>query len=347
MASGIGERKADHLDLCATDAVAFRETTTMLECVRLLHQSLPELSLDEIDLGTSLLGKRLRAPLVIAGMTGGHERAREINRGLAALAEARGYAFGVGSQRAMHLDDALADTFEVREVAPGALLLGNLGVVQAKELSTARVRELVRRIGADALCVHLNPAMELIQAGGDRDFRGALETLRRLAGELDVPVVAKETGNGLSRSTIAKLASVGIRTVDTSGAGGTSWVGVETLRAASDAAALGRALWDWGVPTAVSVAYARERGLDAIATGGIGSGLDVARALALGARAAGVARGAYRAYVDGGTEGATRHFEGIERELRSVMLLTGSRTPRDLADAEKVVVAPLRDFLAP
>ena len=161
MTDEIRQRKADHLDLCATDQVAFRGQTTLLSQVRLVHQSLPELSLDELDLSTELLGKVLRAPLVIAAMTGGHERAEEINRTLAGIAERRGYAFGLGSQRAMVLRPEAASTYRVRDVAPTALVLGNVGVVQAREMPTADVARMVEAIGADALCVHLNPAMEI------------------------------------------------------------------------------------------------------------------------------------------------------------------------------------------
>ena len=162
MTDDIHQRKADHLDLCATDQVAFRGQTTLLEEVRLIHQSLPELALDELDASAELLGKTLRAPLVIAAMTGGHERAQEVNRTLAGIAERRGYAFGLGSQRAMLKSPGAAESYRVRDVAPNALILGNVGVVQAREMSTQAVADMVGAVGADALCVHLNPAMELI-----------------------------------------------------------------------------------------------------------------------------------------------------------------------------------------
>src|SRR4051794_40901015 len=170
--SGIGQRKADHIELAAKGDVGFLRTTTLLECVRFVHDALPELHADAIDTSLTLLGKSLRAPIVIAAMTGGVERAESINRELAAIAEARGYAFGLGSQRAMHLDAGKGRTYRVREVAPSALVLGNVGIVQARQMSTAEVRALVTDVGADALCVHLNPAMEIVQPGGDRDFRG-------------------------------------------------------------------------------------------------------------------------------------------------------------------------------
>lgn len=345
MTADIHQRKADHLDLCATDAVQFRERTTLLEHVRLVHQSLPDLALDDLDLSVELLGKRLRAPLVIAGMTGGHERAAEINRGLASIANERGYGFGLGSQRAMHRDKGTTWTFAVRDVAKDVLLLGNVGVVQARDMSTAEIADLVGAVGADALCVHMNPAMELVQPGGDRDFRGGLDTYRRLVEELPVPIVAKETGNGISHETAVRLRTVGVKTVDTSGAGGTSWVGVETLRAEGHAKALGERLWDWGVPTAASVAFSARAGMTVIATGGIRTGYDVARALALGATAGGIARQAYQAYLAGGREGAESFFDLVEQEIRAVMLLTGSRTVGDLRTAPRIVTGELRDWI--
>ena len=341
MSSEIGRRKDEHIALASSDAVAFRERTTLLEQVTLIHDSLPELALDEIDLRTELLGKTLRAPIVIAAMTGGTERAGSINRELAAIAEARGYALGLGSQRAMQKDPSVAATFRVRDVAPTALLLGNLGVVQARDESTSEIAELVASVGADALCVHMNPAQEMVQPGGDRDFRGGLETFAKLVGELSVPIVAKETGCGVSARVAKALRDVGVETIDVSGAGGTSWVAVETLRADGAARALGERFWDWGIPTAVSVAWVSRAGLAPIATGGIKSGLDVARAIALGARAAGIARPVLQALQGGGRAGAEAFLDQIEAELRTAMLLCGAGTLDELRTAPRVLGAEL------
>ncbi|MBT8450673.1 MAG: type 2 isopentenyl-diphosphate Delta-isomerase [Deltaproteobacteria bacterium] len=346
MSADIEQRKADHLDLCATDEVAFRERTTLLECVRLVHQALPEHSFDSIDTRVRLLGKELRAPLLIAAMTGGHARAAEINQALASIADEQGYAFGLGSQRAMQKRPETAWTYQVRKRAPDVLLFGNVGVVQARDLSTEAIAEMLAEVGADALCVHMNPAMELVQPEGDRDFSSGVETFQRLWAELDVPVIAKETGNGVSREVAARLRAVGIRHADTSGAGGTSWVGVETLRADAEGRALGEALWDWGVPTAASVRYCVEAGMTTIATGGIRTGMDVARAIALGASCAGIARTVYRAFLDGGENGARSFLQGIERELRSIMLLCGAKTIEELQQAPRVVTGELRDWIA-
>lgn len=322
--------------------MAFRGRTTLLEQVQLIHQSLPDLHVDEIDLSTELLGKTLKAPLVIAAMTGGTDRAGEVNRDLSMLAERRGYGFGLGSQRAMQKKPETAWTYQVREWAPNVLLMGNIGTVQAAACKTEAVAQLIREIGADALCIHMNPAMELVQPGGDRDFRGGTDAFRRYVDELEVPVVAKETGNGISRQTAERLRGVGVQHIDVSGAGGTSWVGVETLRATGSARVLGELLWDWGVPTAASVMHSAACGLTAIATGGLATGLDVARAIALGANAGGIARHVFKAYSEGGIEAAEAFFDDVESQLRAVMLLTGCRNVKALQQAPKFLGQDLR-----
>lgn len=346
----IGRRKADHLALCATDEVAFRTKTTLLECVKLVHDALPEVDADSIDTSVMLLGKRLRAPIVIAAMTGGTEEAARVNRELSSIAEERGYGFGLGSQRAMHVRKETTDSYEVRAVAPTTLVLGNLGIVQAKAMSTKEILAMAERVGVDALCVHLNPAMELVQPGGDRDFRGGLDTIARLLTDLPIPIVIKETGCGLSRKVGGRLRRMGVRHVDVSGAGGTSWVAVETKRAqaASDdrARGLGEAFWDWGIPTAVSVGWLAPLGFESIiATGGISSGLDVARAIALGASAAGIARPVLKALTTGGREGALAFLDRVETELRTAMVLTGSKDVWTLRKVPRVIDAELRQWL--
>jgi isopentenyl-diphosphate delta-isomerase len=344
----IADRKADHIDLCATGPVGFRDKRTLLADVELLHDALPELDVDAIDTRTTLFGKTLRAPILIAAMTGGTPRAATINRQLAAIAEELGYGFGLGSQRPM-LDDPDDPSYQVREVAPTCLLLGNLGAVQARKVGVECVETLAAAVGADAMCLHLNPAMELIQSDGDRDFRGIVETLTRCAETLPIPVVAKETGCGISPQTAARLAGCGVCHVDVSGAGGTSWVAVETERAEAEARSLGEALREWGIPTAASVVYARrtEPGFDSIiATGGIGTGLDIARAIALGASAAGMARPVLKALERGGTDEVRKLLAGVERELRSVMLLVGAANIEELSLAPYIVRGELRDWLS-
>jgi isopentenyl-diphosphate delta-isomerase len=349
--SSIGQRKDDHLALCAEGDVGFRRVSTLLECVRLVHDALPDMALEDVDTSISLFGKKLRVPLVIASMTGGTEEAARINRELASIAEERGYGFGLGSQRAMHVRPESTTTYRVRDLAPRTLVLGNVGVVQARAMATPDLRRLIEEVGADALCVHLNPAMEIVQGGGDRDFSGGLETIARLVADLGFAVIVKETGCGLSPAVGKRLREVGVRHVDVSGAGGTSWVGVETKRAAAigdeSARRLGEALWDWGVPTAAAVALLAPLGFETIvATGGIGTGLDVARAIALGASAAGIARPVLRALSAGGRQGAMALMDTVESELRAAMLLTGSRDLAALRRAPRVMVGELGSWIA-
>jgi isopentenyl-diphosphate Delta-isomerase len=342
----IAKRKADHLEVAASGRAEFVKST-LLEHVHLTHQALPELALDEIDLSTVLAGKRLAAPLVITGMTGGTAEAAAVNRDLARAAQAAGVALGLGSQRAMAEHPELARTYQIRDIAPDVVLFGNIGGVQAIAMGPARVVALATQIGADAICVHLNPGQELIQDRGDRDFRGVRDAIARLVAASPVPVIVKETGCGLSVEAARALIAAGVHTVDVSGAGGTSWVAVEAVRAAegSDAAALGAELWDWGLPTAVSVVGCARAGLDVIASGGLRTGHDVARALALGARAGGMAAPMLRAQRAGGTAAVTALIGRVVAAIRAVCLLTGSRTVRDLARAPRHLGAPLRAYL--
>jgi isopentenyl-diphosphate delta-isomerase len=344
--AAISSRKVDHIALCATEDVGFHGTTTLLECVRLLHDALPDLDFAALDPSISLFGKKLKLPLCIASMTGGTEEATRINRDLAAVAEARGLAFGVGSQRAMLTRPESAPTYHVRGVAPSTVVLGNLGVVQARDMKTADIRKLTDAIGADALCIHLNPAMELVQPGGDRDFSGGLAAIARIVQELPIPVIVKETGCGISASVAKRLKNVGVVHVDVSGAGGTSWVGVETKRAEAQndapSKALGDSFWNWGIPTAASLGMVAGVGFETIfATGGIKSGMDIARAISLGAHLGGIARPMLQAVREHGEKGAHAFVDAIEAELRAAMLLTGSQNVSALRKAEKVIVGEL------
>ncbi len=340
------ERKNSHLDLCAHEEVEFHGKSTLFEDVDLIHNALPELAVTDLDLTVQFMGKRLRAPLLITGMTGGTEEAFAVNRDLAAIAERCGIGFGLGSQRVMQRDAATAWTFAVREFAPSTLVLANIGLIQAVEQPTAELQRLVAQVGADALCVHLNPAQELIQAEGDRDFRGGYATLKRLCRDLGVPVIAKETGCGISRAVGEGLQRAGVRCVDVSGAGGTSWVRVESLRGNARSRRLGDVFATWGIPTAASLAMLRDSGLELIASGGMRTGLEMAKAIALGARLCGAALPIYRAYRAGGTGAAVALIDEFCDGLAGAMLLTGSRTLADLARQPLVVGERLKAWVA-
>ena len=347
--SDINTRKADHLAITASGAGAFRRGS-LLDEVHLIHQALPELNADDIDLRTPFLGRTINAPLMLTGMTGGTEEAAAINKQLAVVAQTLGIPFGLGSMRAMVVKPELAWTYQVRDVAPDVFLLGNFGVVQAAQMSTAELRSALNIVGANALCIHLNPAQEMAQPGGDRDFRGGIAAITRLQAELGLPIVVKETGCGLSPATVAALDAIGIPAIDVSGAGGTSWVAVEAQRSSPTSVeqAVGQDFWDWGIPTAAAVAWASSQSPKGslIASGGIRTGLDAARALALGADLVGLAQPALRALKEGGPNAATQYLNGIIAGIRSACLLTGSENPKQLRNAQRVLGPELSHWLA-
>jgi isopentenyl-diphosphate Delta-isomerase len=347
--SDINTRKADHLAITASGSGAFRRGS-LLDQVHLIHQALPELNADDIDLRTPFLGHTISAPLMLTGMTGGTDEAADINKQLAVVAQSLGIPFGLGSMRAMVVKPELAWTYQVRQFAPDVFLLGNFGVVQVAQMSTDELRLALDTVGANALCIHLNPAQEMAQPGGDRDFRGGIAAITRLQAELGLPIVVKETGCGLSPSTVAVLDAIGIPALDVSGAGGTSWVAVEAQRSspASVEQAIGQDFWDWGIPTAAAVAWAHDLGAKAtlVASGGIRTGLDAARALSLGADVVGLAQPALRALKEGGPRAAEQYLNGIIAGIRSACLLTGSETAKQLRHAQRIVGPELTHWLA-
>ncbi|HUI25668.1 MAG TPA: type 2 isopentenyl-diphosphate Delta-isomerase [Candidatus Kryptonia bacterium] len=344
--AALRSRKTSHLELCENEEVEYREKTTLFEEVDLLHNALPELALDDLDISVEFLGKQLCAPFLITGMTGGTDDAFAVNRDLARVAERCGIGFGLGSQRLMQRDPETAYSFTVREFAPTALLLANIGIAQAGEQSITELSRLVADVGADALCVHLNPAQELIQPEGDRSFRGGYATLERLCGELGVPIVVKETGCGISLAVGEALRSAGVRHVDVAGAGGTSWVRVESLRGDERSRRLGELFSQWGIPTAVSLAMLRGAGLELIASGGIRTGLEIAKAIALGARVGGAALPVFRAYRARGVDGALGFVDELVSGLKTAMLLTGCRTLADLRRQPLVLGERIKTWLA-
>lgn len=346
MHDDLEQRKSQHLDLVLNGEVEPAQRDPLFSSVRLLHRALPELALGDVDLSTHLCGKELRAPLMILGMTGGTERAARINQDLALLAEEEGIAFGVGSMRILLDQPELLRTFAVGPARP-PLLFANLGAQQLVQRPDAALR-LIELLSADGICIHLNPAQELVQAAGDRDFRGCLDALGVLAGQLGERLLVKETGCGIGPELVRELVARGVRAIDVSGTGGTSWTRVEQLRAADpQARALGELLSDWGIPTAACVASARLAApeLQLVASGGVRSGLDVARAIALGADVAGFALPLVRAHQSGGLEAARAELRGIVVALRSICLLTGSRNLAALRASKPVLLEPLRSWL--
>ncbi len=341
----ISARKLDHLILTSYYNVE-HEATTLLEDVVLVPRAAPEASLDGIDSSIVMMGKRLSAPVIVSGMTGGHPLGGEVNAAIASAVEELGLGMGVGSQRAMLRDPSMLDTYRVvRREAPNALIIGNIGAAQLRDLRVEDVERLVEAIEADALAVHLNVAQELFQPEGDRDFRGVLEAIAWLAERLPVPVIVKETGHSIDPATVSKLVAAGVEYIDVSGAGGTSWVRVEELRARNaglerlaEEAATYR---NWGLPTALAVMAARWAAPHAciLAGGGIRSGLDVVKAVVLGADAATVALPVMRVFAERGERGVRDYLLRLVEEVRKGMLLVGARNIRDLYRAE-LLLAP-------
>jgi isopentenyl-diphosphate delta-isomerase len=352
--ASIVDRKAEHIELVLDKAVEVTASPGW-EDVELVHEALPELDRDDVDLATDLLGSRLRAPLVIAAMTGGHAGALEVNGTLGRAAQRHGLAIGAGSQRAALRDPSLEPTYTaIREHAPDALVLGNIGAAQLiaqgdrPALEEAEVRHLVDMLDADALAVHLNFVEESVQPEGDARARGCAEAIARLVEQLDVPVVVKETGAGMSRATAQRLRAIGVAALDVGGSGGTSFAIVERMRAErqgdSRGVALGEALADWGIPTAVAIVAAASTDLPVIGTGGVRTGLDAAKALALGATAVGVARPLLLAALDGDVA-LDGWIERFLAELSTVLMLAGCARPRELLQRPLVVRGRTRAWL--
>lgn len=325
MKAMLEQRKADHIRINLDQDVS-SSLTTGLERYHFIHQAVPELDLAQVDTATTLLGKRLSAPLLISSMTGGTPRAREINQRLARAAQAYGIAMGVGSQRAGLFHPELAETFRVRDVAPNILLLANLGAVQLNYgYDVEHCREAVDMIGADALILHLNPLQEAVQPEGNTNFSGLLDKIEAICRMLGVPVIAKEVGWGISEQAARQLASAGIAAIDVAGGGGTSWSEVEKRRATSPAQRrIAGRFRDWGIPTAESILMAKRGAphLPIIASGGLHGGVDAAKCIALGACAAGIARPFLKAAAQSDEAAGEAVSETIV-ELRIAMFAAG------------------------
>ncbi len=327
MSGDIETRKKEHIDTVLGEDVSGKGVSTGFERFFFEHVALPELDLGSVDLSTRLFGRRLKAPLLIASMTGGTERARDINRNLAAAAESLGIAMGVGSQRAMIEQPALVASYGVRDVAPNILLFANLGAVQLNHgYGADEARRAVETIGADALFLHFNPLQEAVQAGGDRDWTGLYRKVEELAASLDVPIVGKEVGNGIGAAVAARLVDCGLAAVDVSGAGGTSWSEVEAHRQSDpELRAVAHSFAGWGIPTAAALIDVVRAVPDSpvFASGGIRDGVDAAKAIRLGASLVGTAAPMLEHGVDTAGAAAKRMARMIE-ELRIAAFCVGA-----------------------
>ena len=334
------QRKADHIRINLEEDVNFRALTTGLENYHFLHQALPELNWAEVDPSITFLGKTLQAPLLISSMTGGTEQAAQINRTLAAAAEARGIAMGVGSQRPALEDSSLAASFKVREQAPTTVLLANLGAVQLNYgYGIDHCCRAVDMIEADALILHFNVLQEAVQPEGDTNFRGLLAKVEQVCRTLPVPVIAKEVGWGFAEDTARRLIEAGVAAIDVAGAGGTSWSQVEMYRAKTEVQRRVAATFvDWGIPTSEAIQAARQAGgtgFPIIASGGLRNGLDIAKCIALGAIMGGMAGPFLKAAVKS-LDAVLEQIEITQTELRVAMFGIGAATIEALQSTDRL-----------
>jgi isopentenyl-diphosphate delta-isomerase len=336
MSKVTAERKADHIRVNLEEDVE-SGLIAGFERLHLEHNALPELDLDEIDLSQEFLGKTLAAPLLISSMTGGTAQASEINRNLAKAAQVAGIAMGLGSQRVAIEDPSLANTFNMRAVAPDALMFANLGAVQLNYgYGKKEAQRAIDMIEADALVLHLNALQEAVQPEGDTNFSNLLSKIEALVGAVSVPVIAKEVGWGISASVASRLVEAGVAVIDVAGTGGTSWSQVEMHRAAEEKQAdLAARFVNWGIPTAEAVRQVRAAlpNTPIIASGGLRAGLDIAKSIALGAQLGGMAGPFLKAAVDS-SEAVSDLIDQTVRELRVCMFATGSQDLESLKAAK-------------
>jgi isopentenyl-diphosphate delta-isomerase len=332
-----GARKDDHIHINLEEDVSFNRTTTGLERYRFVHQALPEMDLDDVDTTTTFLGHRLAFPVMIGSMTGGTPRAGEINRILAESAATAGIGMGLGSTRAMLEDHDAAWTFQMRRYAPDIVLFANLGAVQLNYgYGIDACRTIVEQTEADGLFLHLNPLQEALQPEGDTNFSSLVSRIESVCKALTVPVIVKEVGWGMSSKVTRWLLDAGVAAIDVAGAGGTSWSQVEMHRSESrvqrEVAASFR---DWGIPTSEAILEARSISADVplIASGGLRTGIDVAKCLALGADVATLAGVILRA-ADKGPERIAEQIEILHRQLKVAMFVSGATTVAELHDVE-------------
>ncbi len=334
------ERKSDHIRICLNEEVESRSKTTGFEKYEFIHQTLPEISKSSIDISMELFGRTLKAPVIIEAMTGGTELAYQINENLAQAAQRLQIGMMVGSQRVSLEQPSLAYTFQVRHKVPNALLIANMGAVQLNNgFEYEACLEAISMIGADVLALHLNPLQEAIQAEGNTNFSGLLSKIEMLRKKLTVPLMVKEVGCGISKEVAARLREAGVDCIDVGGAGGTSWARIEAARAKSEyLRGIGDAFSEWGIPTSESVLMVKEAAPDIpiIASGGIRTGIDIAKAIALGASGVGIALPLLSPALESSSS-VEEVLKSMTEVLRIVMFCIGAASLAELGQTKHLV----------
>ncbi len=343
------DRKLDHIRICLEHDVQSSVSTGFNE-IQLIHNAAPEMDLNDVDLQCTFLGHKLSAPIIVTAITGGHNEATQINQNIAKAVEDLGLAMGVGSQRAAIEDSSLSPSFTIaRQSAPTAFLIGNIGAPQLSQgYGVDEAKTAIAMIKANALAIHFNAAQEAIQPEGESTFSGITKALENLAKNISVPIIAKETGAGISRETAIMLAKTGVKALDVAGLGGTSWPAVEAERAKaenSQKATLGRWFSDWGIPTAISTFEAAQNiNIPIIASGGIRTGIDIAKAIALGAQMGGVALPVLAPSTTSSNK-VREYLETLMHGLKATMFLIGASNLKELSRAPIVIQGATRNWL--
>jgi isopentenyl-diphosphate delta-isomerase len=347
MAHETGKRKEDHIRICLGNKAQAKNATSGFEDIQLVHRALPEVNKTKINLSTTFLGKKLKAPIIVGAMTGGTQQATQINASIAQAIEKLGLGMGVGSQRAAIEDIKLEETFSVaRKMAPNAFLIANIGGVQLVHgYGIKEVKKVVEMIDADAIAVHLNALQEAVQPEGQTNFKGILAKIGEITGAIDTPVIVKETGAGISAEDAKALEDAGVRAIDVGGVGGTSFAAVEYYRTSTKENLSGEAFWDWGIPTAVSlIETVQTVKLPVIASGGLRSGTDMAKALALNASLASISQPILQVAVKSAKETEDKLLSLIE-ELRNTLFLVGAEKISDLVKTPVVITGNTGEWL--
>ena len=347
MANETGKRKEDHIRICLGNKAQAKNATSGFEDIQLLHRALPEINKTKISLATTFLGKKFNAPIIVGAMTGGTEQATKINGAIAQAVENLGLGMGVGSQRAAIEDQKLEETYAItRKMAPNAFLIANLGGVQLVHgYGLKEVKKVVEMIDADAVAVHLNALQEAVQPEGQTNFKGVLAKIAQIAGAIDTPVIVKETGAGISAEDAKALENAGVKAIDVGGVGGTSFAAVEYYRSTAKENLSGETFWDWGIPTAVSlIETVQTVKLPVIASGGLRSGTDIAKALTLNASLAGISHPILQTAVKSTKETEDKLSSLIE-ELRNALFLVGAEKISDLAKTPIVITGKTGEWL--
>jgi isopentenyl-diphosphate delta-isomerase len=348
--SGIEKRKLRHIRVSLEENVE-TDISTGFQDIRLIHRALPEIDLDEVNTETEFFGKKLAAPLIISAITGGTEEAAKLNAILAEVAEEKQIGIGVGSQRIAVAQPETVPTFSlVREKAPSTFVMGNLGCPQLSlGWGVPEAEKCIEMVDADALALHMNPLQEAVQVDGDTNYRGVYEKIKELRKNIDTPLVMKETGAGIAWEDAVKMQKAGASGLEISGVGGTSWSAVEYHIAKEvgkkEMEYLGGALWNWGIPTAVSVVETTQKtNLSVISSGGIRTGVEVVKSIALGATIGGMAKPFLEKAVQG-KEALAEHVDNITREIRVAMFLVGAKNVDELHLVPILIMGKTREWL--